>query len=231
MLKTTTSWTLFTDGGSRGNPGPAAYAFVLIDPSGGIYQESECLGRMTNNQAEYLALFNGMEAALALEVASLHVKSDSELMVRQMRGEYQVKNADLKEIFLRAKTLQAGFPGGVRFEHVRREKNTRSDELCNQAMDGKPSPRLRGPELRDAIIRVSPAALAKASGIESSTEPTASGKAKAITTKAAKPEGSAPFPAALLAILQDGLAGAGRGEAPTAEQLAARLAPWLTIKK
>ena len=212
MSKESGTWLLFTDGGSRGNPGLAAYAFVLVDPAGGVYQEAECLGRMTNNQAEYYALLNGLEAALDLGVHHLHVRSDSELMVKQMQGHYQVKNADLREIFQKAKSLEARFPGRVHFEHVRREANKRSDELCNMAMDGNPSPKKRGSELRDSFIAVDPTSLAKAA-----SNPSAARESKK----------AAGLPPGLLATLEDALKKAAAGEPVMAAELARQLQPWL----
>jgi len=212
MSKDSGTWLLFTDGGSRGNPGLAAYAFVLVDPAGGVYQEAECLGRMTNNQAEYYALLNGLEAALDLGVHHLHVRSDSELMVKQMQGFYQVKNQDLREIYERTKALEVRFPGRVRFEHVRREANKRSDELCNMAMDGNPSPKKRGAALRESFISVDPESLAKA----------ASGSASPKESK--KPKGFAP---GLLATLEEALKKASSGQPLTASELATQIQPWL----
>jgi ribonuclease HI len=213
-------WMLFTDGGSRGNPGLAAYAFVLVDPSGGIYQEAECLGRMTNNQAEYYALLNGLDAALDLGVANLHVRSDSELMVKQMQGLYQVKNPDLREIFQKTKALQGRFAGKVRFEHVRREANKRSDELCNMAMDGNPSPKRRGQALRESFVSVDPGALAKAGA---NSFPT--------TLENVKTQKPAPdFSAGLLAALDEALKKAATGQQITAREVASQIQPWLRTR-
>ena len=219
MVSDPAFWMLYTDGGSRGNPGLAAYAFVLIDPAGGIYQEAECIGHLTNNQAEYYALLNGLEAALDLGVASLHVRSDSELMVKQMQGVYQVKNADLREIYQKAKAFQGQFSGKVKFEHVRRELNKRSDELCNMAMDGNPSPKIRGPQLRDAFIQVNPDSLAKASA--------KSAKPKTKNPPTAEPLNCNEFPSDLLLVLDEALRRAATGQEINSRTLASQLAPWL----
>ena len=95
--------TALTDGGARGNPGPAAYAYVLEAEDGTVLAaHGEAIGVATNNVAEYSALIAGLEKAVELGVGELEVVSDSELMVKQMRGEYKVKNAALRELSLRA---------------------------------------------------------------------------------------------------------------------------------
>src|SRR5438128_1155078 len=100
------SWRLFADGASRGNPGPAAAGFVLDDPDGHpVAAEGLALGHATNNLAEYRALVEGLLRALSLGVENVDVRMDSELVVRQMRGEYKVKNAGLKPLFEEARDL------------------------------------------------------------------------------------------------------------------------------
>ena len=97
---------LWTDGGARGNPGPAAYAYVLENDDGEVLAAyGEAIGVATNNVAEYSALIAGLEKAVELGTGELEVVSDSELMVKQMRGEYKVKNEALRELWLRAKRL------------------------------------------------------------------------------------------------------------------------------
>ena len=126
---------LWTDGGSRGNPGPAAYAFVLEAEDGTVLEaRGEAIGVATNNVAEYAALVAGLGQALEHGVTELDVRSDSELMVKQMRGEYRVKNKDLQALFLDA-SQSAGRIGGVSFTHVRREHNELADRLVNEALD------------------------------------------------------------------------------------------------
>ncbi len=128
---------LFTDGGARGNPGPAAYGFVLEDAEGNVLAaHGEAIGIATNNVAEYSALIAGLERALELSLRDVEVVSDSELMVKQMRGEYKVKNAALKELSLRAARL-AQAVGGVRYTAVRREQNKLADQLVNDALDAQ----------------------------------------------------------------------------------------------
>src|ERR1700730_5607079 len=128
---------IHTDGAARGNPGPAAFAYVIARDGAPPIEECGCLGRMTNNQAEYTALVRGLEHAARLGTAQqVQVFSDSELMVKQMRGEYRVKNEELRDLYEQARELAGLFPP-VLFQHVRREQNSRADALCNEALDGK----------------------------------------------------------------------------------------------
>jgi probable phosphoglycerate mutase len=126
---------LSTDGGARGNPGPAAYAYVLEAENGTVLDaRGEAIGVATNNVAEYRALVAGLERAVELGVTELAVISDSELVVRQMRGEYKVKNAALRDLSSQAARL-AGRIGKVTYEAVRREHNELADRLVNEALD------------------------------------------------------------------------------------------------
>lgn len=126
---------LYTDGGARGNPGPAAYAYVIEDETGAVLaQHGETIGVATNNVAEYCGLIGGLEKAAELQVDRLEVISDSELMVKQMRGEYRVKNATLRELQQRA-AGRAREVGEVSYTHVRRAHNELADRLVNEALD------------------------------------------------------------------------------------------------
>jgi ribonuclease HI len=126
---------LSTDGGARGNPGPAAYGYVLEAEDGTVLAaHGEKIGVATNNVAEYSALIAGLEKALELGVDEVVVVSDSELMVKQMKGEYRVKNEALQELWLRAGRL-ARQVGSVGYTAVRREHNTLADKLVNEALD------------------------------------------------------------------------------------------------
>ena len=126
---------LFTDGGARGNPGPAAAAYVLEAGDGTVLAaHGEAIGVATNNVAEYRALLAGLERARDLGVDDLEVVSDSELLVKQMRGEYKVKNAALRELSLRAKAAERRLDS-VRYTAVRREHNELADRLVNEALD------------------------------------------------------------------------------------------------
>ena len=126
---------LFTDGGARGNPGPAAYAYVLEDADGDVLAaHGEAIGVATNNVAEYSALIAGLEKAVELGVDELEVISDSELMVKQMRGEYKVKNEALRQLSLQAHALARRL-ARVTYTAVRREHNELADRLVNEALD------------------------------------------------------------------------------------------------
>jgi ribonuclease HI len=126
---------LWTDGGARGNPGPAAFAYVLEAEDGTVLAaHGEAMGVATNNVAEYSALLAGLEQAAELGVDELEVVSDSELMVKQMRGEYKVKNEALRALSLRATELARRI-GRVTYTAVRREHNELADRLVNEALD------------------------------------------------------------------------------------------------
>lgn len=131
----TGTWTLRCDGGARGNPGPGALGYALIDPSGReIEARGETLGVVTNNVAEYRALIAGLASAARHRASPLTVCMDSELVVRQMTGEYRVKHAGLKPLHAEAARAVAGLES-VRFVAVRREENARADEIVNQTLD------------------------------------------------------------------------------------------------
>ena len=126
---------LSTDGGARGNPGPAAYGYVLEAEDGTVLAaHGEKIGVATNNVAEYSALIAGLEKALELGLDEIEVVSDSELMVKQMTGQYRVKNEALRELSLEAGRL-ARRVGSVDYTAVRREHNKLADKLVNEALD------------------------------------------------------------------------------------------------
>ncbi len=129
--------TLYTDGAARGNPGPAGAGAYVQDEEGSVVDEARrYLGEATNNVAEYQALLLGLERARALGATSLEVRADSELIVRQMRGEYRVRNSALQELCRKAHALAAAFES-VRYVHVPREQNRDADRLANQAIDAR----------------------------------------------------------------------------------------------
>jgi ribonuclease HI len=136
--------TMHIDGAARGNPGPAAYAVVLNRPGEAVVEEADTIGTASNNVAEYTALLRGLELAIDLGVKQLAVFSDSELMVKQMNGEYRVKNADLLPLYEEANRLKK-LVGAVTLSHVRREQNARADAIGNQALDGRPRRRGQPP--------------------------------------------------------------------------------------
>jgi ribonuclease H / adenosylcobalamin/alpha-ribazole phosphatase len=126
---------LSTDGGARGNPGPAAYGYVLEAEDGTVLDErGEAIGVATNNVAEYRALVAGLAKAVELGLDELEVVSDSELVVKQMRGEFKVKNAALAELKTEAEDLARRLPKVV-YTAVRREHNELADRLVNEALD------------------------------------------------------------------------------------------------
>ena len=126
---------LFTDGGARGNPGPAAAAYVLEAEDGTVLDaRGEAIGVATNNVAEYRALVAGLAKAAELEVDELEVVSDSELLVKQMRGEYRIKNTALIDLSFEAKRHERQI-GAVSYTAVRREHNELADRLVNDALD------------------------------------------------------------------------------------------------
>jgi probable phosphoglycerate mutase len=126
---------LSTDGGARGNPGPAAYGYVLETDDGTVLDaRGEAIGVATNNVAEYRALVAGLQKALELGIRELEVISDSELLVKQMRGEYRVKNEALRALSIEAARLARQLDR-VSYRAVRREHNELADRLVNEALD------------------------------------------------------------------------------------------------
>ena len=127
---------LFTDGGSRGNPGPAAFGYVLEAEDGTVLAaHGEAIGVATNNVAEYRGLVAGLERAAELQLGEVEVVSDSELLVKQMTGEYRVKNEALRSLHTEATRLAREL-GSVSYRAVRREHNELADRLVNDALDG-----------------------------------------------------------------------------------------------
>jgi len=126
---------LFTDGGARGNPGPAAFGYVIEAEDGTVLAaRGEAIGVATNNVAEYSALVAGLAKAAELQIPEVEVVSDSELMVKQMQGVYKVKNEALRDLSLQA-ARNARAVGKVTYTAVRREHNKLADQLVNEALD------------------------------------------------------------------------------------------------
>ena len=126
---------IYTDGGSRGNPGPSASAAVIKSPDGEILAEvAKYLGRTTNNQAEYTAIVIGLERAKKLGAKEVFLFMDSELATKQLNGVYRVKDQEIAKRFLEVKNLVHTFDR-VTFTHVRREKNKEADALVNKCLD------------------------------------------------------------------------------------------------
>jgi ribonuclease HI len=123
------------DGGARGNPGPAAYGVVIRDPHGAVIARlKKYIGRATNNVAEYYGLIAALDYAQAHGIRALCVEGDSELLVKQMRGQYKVKSPELRPLFERARKMAQGFQS-FRIDHVYRERNAEADALVNAALD------------------------------------------------------------------------------------------------
>jgi ribonuclease HI/probable phosphoglycerate mutase len=131
------SCQLFTDGASRGNPGQAGAGATLLDSSGQeISGRSLYLGQCTNNVAEYRALILGLETAIEFGCSQLAIFLDSQLIVRQLQGQYKVKHPDLKPLFAEVKSLLKGI-NKWKIAHVPREQNKRADELANRGIDNR----------------------------------------------------------------------------------------------
>jgi ribonuclease HI len=125
----------YIDGGARGNPGPAGYGVRIQSTDGTVLDELHgALGIATNNVAEYNGLLAALRWAVENNVSRVQIRADSELLVKQMRGEYKVKNPGLQPLYVRARLLVAELDD-VRFEHVRREFNAEADRLSNLGMD------------------------------------------------------------------------------------------------
>ncbi len=147
------TFTIHTDGAARGNPGPAAFAYVIEQAGSPAIEVKGTLGETTNNVAEYTALLRALEHAKRLGARQVLVHSDSELMVNQMQGKYKVKNEGLRPLYEEARGHVKEFES-VTFRHVRREQNGRADRLCNEALDGdvkaapRSAPRSKAPAAR-----------------------------------------------------------------------------------
>jgi len=146
------------DGGSRGNPGPAAYGVVVRDPRGQIVARlKKYIGNNTNNVAEYFGLIAALDYAQNHGIRALRIESDSELMVKQMQGKYKVKSEELRPLFERAKKMSQAFES-FRIGHVYREHNKEADALVNQALDETSGPSTANaapkPQTKDATVRL-----------------------------------------------------------------------------
>ena len=130
------------DGGSRGNPGPASYGVVIRDARGQVVAKlKKYIGRLTNNVAEYYGLIAALDYAQSQGIRALRIESDSELLVKQMRGQYKVKSAELRPLFERAHKMSQALES-FRIDHVYREQNREADTLANEALDetsGRPA--------------------------------------------------------------------------------------------
>lgn len=145
------------DGGSRGNPGPAAYGVVIRDPRGEIVARlKKYIGNNTNNVAEYFGLIAALDYAQVHEIRALRIESDSELLVKQLEGKYKVKSEELRPLFERAKKMLQTFEW-FRIAHVYRERNREADALVNQALDetsGKVTAKTESPVAKGSTMRL-----------------------------------------------------------------------------
>lgn len=129
--------TLFCDGASRGNPGPSSFGYVIYAEDQSVIAEvGRTIGSTTNNVAEYEGLIQGLAHCKELKISEVTVKSDSQLLVRQLNGQYKVKTPHILTLFQRVKALLSAF-ASVRFEHIPREENKQADKLANAALDGR----------------------------------------------------------------------------------------------
>ncbi|MCS7022568.1 MAG: ribonuclease HI family protein [Gemmataceae bacterium] len=148
MAMTDAPARLYIDGAARGNPGPAAYAVILEQPGQPPLRQAGVIGTATNNVAEYTALLQGLRLAAQQQIRHLEVFSDSELLVKQMQGQYRVRHPELQRLYQAVQQLIPRFEH-VHFTHVRREQNVAADQLVNAALDGQlpPSVIVHPPEL------------------------------------------------------------------------------------
>lgn len=155
-MSQTTALSIHIDGAARGNPGPAACAYVIARDGHPVIEAAESLGETTSNVAEYTALTRALARAAELGGQRLIVHSDSELLVKQMNGLYRVKNEQLRELYQEAKRLSAPF-NVVTIRHVPREENSRADRLCNEVLDGRKTAtrpaRATKAASREAVVR------------------------------------------------------------------------------
>jgi ribonuclease HI len=162
-------WTVSIDGGARGNPGPAAAGVHIADPAGEVvFSGGLFLGRKTNNEAEYAGLLFALDLLAAAKADEVAIRSDSELLVRQLQGQYRVKAANLLPLYDKAAAAARRF-AECRFQHVRREENKLADKLVNEALDAvgdviAADPRCLYAALRQARPKSPPAARAESSG-------------------------------------------------------------------
>ncbi|MEJ5277163.1 MAG: ribonuclease HI family protein [Thermogemmata sp.] len=151
---------LYIDGAARGNPGPAAYAVILQRPGQPPLTQAAPIGTATNNVAEYTALLEGLRLAAAQKVPRLEVISDSELLVKQMQGQYRVRHPELQRLYQAVHELLPHFEQ-VTFTHVRRDQNAEADRLANAALDGRPSAAMSEPRCANAAAASSSPASAQ----------------------------------------------------------------------
>jgi ribonuclease HI len=174
------------DGGSRGNPGPAAYGVYIRDPKGEpVARLKKYIGRMTNNVAEYYGLIAALDYVEAQGIRALRIESDSELLVKQMKGLYKVRSPELAPLYERARKMASALDS-FRIDHVYREQNREADALANQAMD-----EVEGPDAKPRGSKAS-AAAAKPVTAPSTAEPRIAAPQSSSAPASAAPASSAP---------------------------------------
>lgn len=137
------NFTIYCDGGARGNPGPAAYGFVIYDSKGSkVYDEGKAIGNATNNVAEYSAVIAALKylsnsSYILHRTSYIQVFLDSQLVAEQLSGRWKIKNENLRSLYFTIKDLEQKLGIKITYEHVRREKNREADSLVNTALDGK----------------------------------------------------------------------------------------------
>ena len=134
-MSKTKAWTIYTDGAARKNPGPAAFGYVIQRPGEHAIEEKGTLGVTTNNVAEYEGVLRALRHAQSLGGSTIRLFCDSELLVKQMKGEYKVKNPGIKKLFEQVKEVGSQFDS-LTFTHIPRAQNADADRLCNEALDG-----------------------------------------------------------------------------------------------
>jgi ribonuclease HI len=191
------------DGGSRGNPGPASYGVVIRDPRGQIVAKlKKYIGRMTNNVAEYYGLIAALDYAQSHGIRGLRIESDSELLVKQMRGQYKVKSPELRPLFERARKMLQSFES-FRIDHVYREQNAEADALANEALD-ETSGRSSADSVLPALRGEGPVASAVKSRAAAGAKSSPSAAKSAATTGKPEPRRfRARFRSGVLYLLED----------------------------
>ncbi|HUE42491.1 MAG TPA: reverse transcriptase-like protein [Candidatus Sulfotelmatobacter sp.] len=168
------------DGGSRGNPGPAAYGVLIRDPKGEpVARLKKYIGRMTNNVAEYYGLIAALDYVESQGIRALRIESDSELLVKQMKGLYKVRSPELAPLYERARKMAAALDS-FRIDHVYREQNREADALANQAMD-----EVEGPDAKPRGTKGGAAAAKASASSNTETRPTATQSSSAPASAAA----------------------------------------------
>jgi ribonuclease HI len=202
------AWRANIDGGSRGNPGPASYGVVVRDPRGEIVARlKKYIGRMTNNVAEYYGLIAALDYAQSQGIRQLRIEADSELMVKQMRGQYKVKSPELRPLFERARKMAQSLES-FRIDHVYREQNAEADALANEAMDeaeGRTPRPAASPAAKSSAAK-STVALPMKSLLSRAPKSAAPSAAKSAPPQPAKPEAHrfrARYRSGVLYLLED----------------------------